>query len=459
MPGPSSTQLVISSASTQGGVLGGLLAFVLWILPGFVVLTISGLFLKHYVVMEQELDTPSSSMVTSQQHHSSSSSSSTTTTTTTTPIWLLGVPPAAVSLLFKASFGFVKTLDRYGLALGLISCVVSIWINGDQRLKPTCSQVVYPALLLMGAVATLVDFARGPQHSIGTYYRPPPPRRPQRQHDVANSNGSSTTTTTTTAADDDDDEDYEAEEKLRAERDLKLKQQIGITIGQGSVFLITWFVILVTVVVLVNVSNASSDDDDDKNNNNKYLRLFDILYRIGSLLFGGGIVMIPMAHSELVETRQWLTDEQFFQGLGLTQSLPGPICNFGAFLGAMVTSIGPNPILSGLWGSVVAELALFGPGVLWIFAMIPVWSHTRHLAWFKALLKGLNTSAIGLIVGGCIFLYAKSVHTAADAMVFVLAGGLAGLYDVQAPFVIASGAVLGALFSPALLNIGQKEYH
>ena len=127
----------------------------------------------------------------------------------------------------------------------------------------------------------------------------------------------------------------------------------------------------------------------------------------------------------------------------------GPMFNFAAFLGA--TYAGPV-------GALVAGAGLFGPGFLLIFAMLPFWSRARHLHWFKAVLKGLNASAIGLIVGGCIFLYAKSVKTAADAMVFIIAGGLASFYGFGAPSVILTGAIFGAIFSPSVLNVGQKQY-
>lgn len=123
--------------------------------------------------------------------------------------------------------------------------------------------------------------------------------------------------------------------------------------------------------------------------------------------------------------------------------------NFAAFVGATI---------AGFPGSLVASAGLFGPGFILIFAMLPAWSRARHYLWFKAVLKGLNASAIGLIVGGCVFLYAKSVKCAADAMVFIIAGSLASFYGFQAPAVILSGAIFGALFSTKLLNVGQKSY-
>jgi chromate transporter len=343
----------------------------MWCLPGFVILTISGMFLYDFV-------DPSSP-----------------------PIWLLGIPPAAMSLIFKASFGFALTLDKLGFAIAMVSCAVSIMINGDLRIPSNSSQIAYPALLVMSALVTVLDFSR--HNPIGTYIKPL------------------------------------ASQQEPTAQDRKLSNKIGMSVWQGVLCFLVWLGILVGTIAAVN-----------RGLGNDNLVLFESFYRIGSLIFGGGIVMIPMAQTEFVENKGWLTDEQFFQGIGLAQSLPGPMFNFAAFLGATH---------SGLAGAILGAAGLFGPGTILIFAMLPAWSRTRHLAWFKAVLKGFNAAAIGLIAGGCVFLYAKSVKKAADAMVFVLAGGLASFYSVQAPVVIFAGIILGTLFSPAVLNVGQKLYN
>ena len=77
--------------------------------------------------------------------------------------------------------------------------------------------------------------------------------------------------------------------------------------------------------------------------------------------------------------------------------------------------------------------------------MLPFWSRFRHLAPFKAVLKGLNASAVGLIAAGCVTLYPKSVMSYADTMVFIVAGGLGAIYNFQAPFVIFWGCIFGAV--------------
>ena len=140
LPGPSSTQLVISTAVTHAGPLGGMLAFFMWSLPGFLVLTLGGLFLYSVV----DPDNP--------------------------PIWLIGVPPAAVSLIFKAFYGFGLTLDRVGVALGMVACTIAIMINGDEHISPTSSQVVYPLLLVLGGITTLIDY--NSKNPLGDYVPP-----------------------------------------------------------------------------------------------------------------------------------------------------------------------------------------------------------------------------------------------------------------------------------------------
>lgn len=370
LPGPSSTQLVISTASTHGGAISGVIAFVLWCLPGFTVLCLSGLYL--YTVVD-----PSNP-----------------------PIWLLGIGPAAMALIFKSSYMFVQKLDQFGCGVGMIACAVAIMIAGDEHFKPTDSQKVYPILLASGALLAFLDYSMGEGKSIGNYFR------------------SSSETSEPT------------------KKDKLLVERIGLSIFQGFIYFGIWLVLLIGSILYVRM-----------NSSNLLIDIFEVYFRVGSLIFGGGIVVLPMLQSELVP-RGWITNEQFFQGLGIAQSMPGPMFNFAAFLGA---------VTNGLPGSLTGAVGLFGPGFILIFAMLPFWSRFRHLAWFKAVLNGLNASAIGLIVAGCVTLYPKSVHTYADTMVFMLAGGLATIYSFQAPYVILWGCILGAIFSSDVLDVGQKH--
>lgn len=303
--------------------------------------------------------------------------------------------PAAVALIFTTFFGFGKKLDKLGVTIALVACCVSVLISNDAH----ASQIVYPVLLICGGSLTLLDsYSSEP---IGTYANPL--RR-----------GAS-------------------EQKLAA-TDRKLAYKIGMDYSHGILMFVLWLGLLVGSRVLV-----------ERGVENVYLEIFELFFRVGSLSFGGGVVIVPMLQAEVVP--KWMTDEQFFQGLALSQSLPGPVFNYASFLGGTY---------AGFLASLVASVALTGPGFILIYSTLPFWINLRGSAAFKAIIQGLNASSIGMIGGSCVFLYAMSVKNAAGAIVFVLCAGLNAYYGVGAPQTIAAGAVVGALFST--FSLGQVPY-
>ena len=180
---------------------------------------------------------------------------------------------------------------------------------------------------------------------------------------------------------------------------------------------------------------------------NVYLEIFEVMYRIGSIIFGGGQVVLPMLQDEVVPA--WMTKDQFLQGLGLAQSMPGPLFNFSSYLGA---------VYKGVAGALIAYCGLFGPGVILIFAMVPFWARLRHNLTFKVILTGVNATAIGLVGAACVILWESAITNAADAMAFSVAFTMAIVWNVQAPFCIFAGGCVGAIMHPDALDLGQVPY-
>jgi chromate transporter len=358
--------LVISSALARAGPLGGLLAFFLWNLPGLIVLTVCGILIDEYV----DPNNP--------------------------PWYLAGLAPAAISLVFKAFYGFAVQLDRLGILLALVSCLAAILINNDANIRPDSSQWVFPVLLTSGGLCAWLDSRR--TTPLGTYGTPRP------GWDGTN------------------------DETMR---------RIGIPLWVGAVIFGIWAVVLVLVILLVDVFHLD----------NLYLENFEIMYRIGSLIFGGGQVVLPMLQDEVVP--EWMTKDQFLQGLGLAQSMPGPLFNFSAYLGA---------VHQGVPGALVSFCGLFGPGVILIFAAVPFWARLRHNPTFKAVLTGVNAAAIGLVGAACVILWESAIGDAADAMVFSVAFTMTVVYDIPAPLCILAGGVVGAILYPGAANLGQQPY-
>lgn len=121
------------------------------------------------------------------------------------------------------------------------------------------------------------------------------------------------------------------------------------------------------------------------------LALFDAFYRAGSLVFGGGHVVLPLLQSSVVETG-WVTSQEFLTGYGAAQAVPGPLFTFAAFLGT-VSSVGPG----GIAGASIALIAIFLPGFLLLIGVLPFWNLLRQQIWAQAAMRGANAAVVGVL--------------------------------------------------------------
>jgi chromate transporter len=115
-------------------------------------------------------------------------------------------------------------------------------------------------------------------------------------------------------------------------------------------------------------------------------------YPSGSLVFGGGHVVLPLLRAEVVP-RGWLTDEQFLAGYGAAQALPGLMFAFSAYLGAVMMP-GPHAWMTGFW----CLLAIFLPAWLLIGGALPFWHRLWRERWSQAALAGANASVVGVLL-------------------------------------------------------------
>jgi chromate transporter len=115
-------------------------------------------------------------------------------------------------------------------------------------------------------------------------------------------------------------------------------------------------------------------------------------YRAGSLVFGGGHVVLPLLDSFTVG-RGWIDQSQFLAGYGAAQALPGPLFAFSSFLGTSL-SVGPG----GVTGGVLALLAIYLPSCLLVLGALPYWERLRGLTPARAALMGTNAAVVGLLL-------------------------------------------------------------
>lgn len=122
------------------------------------------------------------------------------------------------------------------------------------------------------------------------------------------------------------------------------------------------------------------------------LDLFDSFYRTGSLVFGGGHVVLPLIQSEVVPPG-WVNSDDFVAGYGAAQAVPGPLFTFSAFLGAVSTE---SP--AGWIGGGIALVGIFLPSFFLVFSVLPFWDHLRTRVGFQAALRGINAGVVGLLL-------------------------------------------------------------
>jgi chromate transporter len=121
------------------------------------------------------------------------------------------------------------------------------------------------------------------------------------------------------------------------------------------------------------------------------VRLFGVFAQAGSLVFGGGHVVLPLLDSQTVATHL-VGHTDFLAGYGAAQAVPGPLFTFAAYLGA-VTEGSP----SGLVGAAVALVGIFLPAALLVVGALPFWHTLRALPWARRVLAGVNAGVVGLL--------------------------------------------------------------
>lgn len=171
------------------------------------------------------------------------------------------------------------------------------------------------------------------------------------------------------------------------------------------------------------------------------LKVFESFYRSGSLVFGGGHVVLPLLQAEVVPPG-WIDDQQFLAGYGAAQAVPGPLFTFAAYLGAAMT---PSP--NGWVGGLLCLVAVFLPSLLLVQGALPFWEKLRQSPTAQAALRGTNAAVVGLLLAAFFDpVWSKGIHGAADLIVALAAFGLLHFWKPPPWMVVVLATVAGLLF-------------
>ncbi|MEN8696720.1 MAG: chromate transporter [Bacteroidia bacterium] len=302
LPGPSSTQTLTSIGYKFGGPSLAFLTLLVWILPAFILLTLSAVFIG--VFQDQALR------------------------------YLRFVTPVAVAFVLVAGIKMVQKSinNRQGYLLAGMAFVVTAMLRHPlDTVVNMKTPWMFPAVLLVGGVFSYFDFK-------GTVQRHEP-----------------------------------------------------IKVKFPWTSLIAFFGVFILAGVLVSVTD------------NRLALLFENCYRFGSLVFGGGNVLIPMMLEQFVNHNAYMSSEQFINGVGLVQAIPGPIFTIASYTGA--TAMQGFGVLHQVLGSFVSTLGIFLPGALLIFFVFPIWKKIRTHPIVVRALPGVIATSCGLVLAAAYLMF------------------------------------------------------
>ena len=168
--------------------------------------------------------------------------------------------------------------------------------------------------------------------------------------------------------------------------------------------------------------------------------LFDGFYRAGSLVFGGGHVVLPLLQAEVVPPG-WVSNDTFLAGYGATQAVPGPLFTFSAYLG---TVMGPAP--NGWLGGLICLLAIFLPSFFLAIGPLHLWNWFRQHPAMRSVLKGVNAAVVGLLLAALYNpVWTSAIHAPRDFAIGLFAFLLLTLWAAPPWLVVVLGAVATAL--------------
>jgi chromate transporter len=200
--------------------------------------------------------------------------------------------------------------------------------------------------------------------------------------------------------------------------------------------IVAWFVFFSLLIALPLVSHSVQTHA---------LALFDSFYRSGSLVFGGGHVVLPLLRAEVVP-RGWIDDSAFLAGYGAAQAVPGPLFTFAAYLGTVMQ---PEP--NGWVGAVLCLIAIFLPSFLLVVGALPLWEVLRGRREIQAALTGINAGVVGLLLAALYDpVWTSAIHSRGDFGLALMAFLLLAWWKVSPVIVVALSAAGGWLIAAGL---------
>ncbi|MGM0789623.1 MAG: chromate transporter [Bacillota bacterium] len=207
-------------------------------------------------------------------------------------------------------------------------------------------------------------------------------------------------------------------------QEKKAPMRFPISKKTGAAALALFFGLLIILPVLREATSLN------------WIAMFDSFYRSGSLVFGGGHVVLPLLEREFVPGG-WLTEEAFLAGYGAAQAVPGPLFTFASYIGA---------VISGWQGGLLATAAIFLPAFLLIAGALPFWARLRSNPKAASVLMGVNAAVVGILIAAFYNpIWTSSILAPEDFAFASILFAMLAYWKLPPWIVVLTGAAGGAL--------------
>jgi chromate transporter len=173
--------------------------------------------------------------------------------------------------------------------------------------------------------------------------------------------------------------------------------------------------------------------------------LFENFYRFGSLVFGGGDILIAMMLEQYVTRAKssFMSAEELLTGAGIMRAMPGPTFSITAYVGGMVMrNLGPG---YQLLGCILAPVAIFLPSLLLVLFFFPIWTNLKKYVVIYRALEGINAAVVGIMWAATIMLFLVIPHTWYNILITLSTLCILVFSRLPSPFIVLACLLLGWL--------------
>lgn len=210
-----------------------------------------------------------------------------------------------------------------------------------------------------------------------------------------------------------------------------------------------WLFVLIFIVagVLSEVSRTRNWE------HKRSFALFENFYRFGSLVFGGGDVLMPMMYDQYVvrnKIKYNITREEYLTGWGMVRAIPGPVFSVAAYTGGMVMR--PQGKTMQVIGCIIGAIAIFLPSALLVLFFFPVWHNLKKYPIVYRALEGINAAVVGIMWAATFYLLHDISIANFKTVSFINIGVITGTFcilhftRVKSPYVVIGCLLIGWIF-------------